>query len=288
MKKQLAYLNGQFMPLEQAKVPIEDRGYQFSDGVYEVFVTYRGQYFLLEQHLKRLEASAQGIRLTLPHTREAFAKIAHKGLEQSGLDDALVYLQITRGCAPRQHAIKEDIPPQVVMTFKPKPPNDPAWYKEGVSVMTLPETRWQQCQYKTISLLPNTLARQQAQETGFFEAIFVGKDNKIHEGAASNLFLLCNDTVITPVLSDFILPGITRQVILENLPAWGFEAQERPVTLDELEKANGIFLTSTSMNIVPVVKINETRVGSSEVGPAMQQLMNAYQDLREAACCQAD
>lgn len=270
----LVYLNGNYMDFSEARVSVEDRGFQFGEGVYEVVRCYRGGPFRLGQHLKRLAASAQAIRLNLPHTVEKLGSIAEQLLQKSGLQEASLYIQVTSGAAPRAHYLPVDPEPTLVMTVRDIGPlPDRA---AGVTVITVPDDRWLHCNVKSTNLLPNTLAKRRARESGAFEAIFVGPEAAVHEGSSSNIFAVSQKALMTPDLSHNILPGITRAIVLETARDLGYRVEERKITLEELYRAEEVFITSTVMELIPVLEVDRSKIGTGMPGPVWRELYQAY------------
>jgi D-alanine transaminase len=275
---ELAYLNGEIMPIEDALVPIEDRGYQFGDAVYEYVASYNGRLFCLAQHLDRLERSMRelafpeglrdGVRTGI-QSLFAAAEMARVG----------IYIQISRGVEPRNHAYSTGIPVQTVMTVRPLPDVHPH-AETGAAVITVPDIRWKRCDIKTVQLLPNVLAKQKALEGGVYDAIFVAADGVVREATSSNVFMVKNNAVITHPLTPDILPGITRQVIFDICKSTAIQIQERFFTDKELFKADEVFLSGTVTEVLPIVRIDGRPVGNETAGCITRDL---YQALREKA-----
>jgi D-alanine transaminase len=262
------FLNGQFVPYEQAVVPVEDRGFLFGDGIYEVIAAYGGRFWRLEEHLDRLERSALAIHLTLPLGREAIRQAARELLRRNGLErsDATLYLEVTRGPARRNHLFPEEPHPTVVMIARPMPAADPALTRDGVSAITVPDIRWQSVHIKSICLLPNVLAKQAAHEAGAFEAILV-REGVLTEGSSSNLFVVFGRELHTHPEGPFILSGVTRGAVIEVARDLGHPVVERAVPLEELWQASELFVTGTTSEVVPVVRVDERPIGDGQPGP---------------------
>lgn len=261
----IGFLNGQFMPLHETRVSVEDRGFQFGDGVYEVIRTYGSKPFYLEAHLARLAQSAKAIQLPLPFPIEEWAGFVSEGLEKAGYQESKVYIQVTRGVAPRDHRFPETVTATAVMTVREVRPLDPALQANGVAVITMEDLRWARCDIKSVNLLANVLARQRANENGAFEAIFV-RGRGVTEGAVSNVVLVRSRTLITPPEGNQILSGVTRTFVLELAKKEGIPVQEREVSLEELRAADEVFLTGTTVEILPVVRVDGVQVGSGRPG----------------------
>ncbi len=273
------YLNGEFVPPEEARVPVMDRGFLFGDSVYEVIPVYSGRLFRLDKHLQRLDNSLDAIGMDNPLGHEQWAQILATLLEGLPDIDHSIYLQITRGVsAARDHVVPEDAIPTVLAMARPLPNPDLAERMAGIAAITLDDIRWQWCDVKTTSLLANVLARQKARESGAGEAILI-RDGMATEGAASNLFVVADGLVITPPKSRFLLPGITRDLVLELAQEGGIAYAEASISVTDLEQAEEIWITSSSKEIMPVTKLNGNTVGNGTAGPVWGQahaLFNAY------------
>ena len=273
---EIACVNGTFLPLAEAYVHVEDRGFQFADGVYEVLTAFDGKPFRLAGHLERLARSAAAIRLRYD-PRELESQIL-RGIRESEFREVLAYVQITRGTAPRAHVISEDVPSTVVMTFKKWVPLDPELRKIGAGLITLEDIRWKLCQIKSIALLPNVMARRRARESKAFEAVFVSGGN-VREGAVSNLFVVNGEVLATPEVDDRILAGIIREFVLEAALARGISVEIRPVKTEELHLADEVFICSTTAGVLGMVRADGRTIGSGQVGPVTRLL---HQDLVNA------
>jgi D-alanine transaminase len=275
------YLNGVLLPRDQAQIPVLDRGFLFGDGVYEVIPAYAGRLFRLRQHLDRLGRSLAGIRLANPHTDAAWQDLLHRLLESSPGTDQAVYLQITRGAAPkRDHAFPSGIAPTVFAMANPMDPMPAQVAEQGVAAITLADIRWDCCHLKTITLLANVLLRQQAVDAGTAEAILI-RDGLVTEGAASNLFLVRDDRLITPPHSQRLLPGITRDLVLELASAGGIPWSETDIAATELDSADEIWLTSSTKEVLPVTRLNGHAIGNGRPGPLWQAMLGLYRGYKE-------
>ncbi|MDT4332604.1 D-amino acid aminotransferase [Methylomonas sp. MED-D] len=275
---QLVYLNGDYLPLAEAKVSVLDRGFLFGDGVYEVIPAYGGKLFRLEDHIVRLNNSLAGIRLTVPHGVADWQAIFQPLL--SAGKDQYIYLQITRGYAPtRDHGFPETVVPTVfAMCSEIKPfPGKSA----GIKAITLDDTRWQLCNIKAITLLANILLRQQALDRDCAEAILV-KNGYVIEGAASNLFAVIDGELITPPKSNEILPGITRDVILELASADGIPCREDIIALEGLQTAEEVWVASSTREILAVVELDGKPIGTGKPGPVWQRLDDLLQTYKKS------
>jgi D-alanine transaminase len=273
----LVYLNGAFLPPEQAQISVFDRGFVFADGVYEVIPAYGGRPFRLPQHLARLDNSLVGIRLSNPLAARDWQTVFTRLVEAGGGGDQSVYLQVTRGPAERDHAFPKQITPTVFAYSQPLKYPEPAQLAAGVAAITVPDIRWQRCDIKAIALLPNVLMRQQAIEQGAAEAILL-RDGRMTEGSASNIFLVLKGTLVTPPKGPFILPGVTRDLALELARAHGLACEERAVTESELRSAEELMLSSSTKELLPITRLDGRPVGSGKPGPLHARLHALYQD----------
>ena len=270
-----AFVNGRFLPLGDASVSIEDRGFQFGDGVYEVIRTYRGRPFMLQAHLARLNRSAEAIGLRQPYSLERWTRYMEEGLRLAAFTESKIYVQITRGVAPRDHAYAPQLEPTVVMTIRELHPLSPAVQTAGVEAMTLDDIRWGRCDIKSLNLLPNVLARQQAKEAGVFEAILV-RNGEVTEGSVSNVIIVDNRTLMTAPEGPRILSGVTREVVLRLARQEGVEVYEQYPSRENLFGASEVFLTGTTVEVLPVVRIDGKPIGSGEPGPVTRQLAKRF------------
>ena len=282
----IAYVGGEFLPQAQARVPILDRGILFADGVYEVFAAYRGKPFALKEHLARLARSLRELSIANPHSDAQWTEIIHRLLRENGGDsgaDLLVYLQVTRGApATRAHAFPADTPPTVVGMCNALPMPGEAALRDGVGAISRPDIRWARCDIKSIALLPNVLAIQSAREQNCNEVI-LHRDGRVTEGGSSNVFAVLGTTVITPSKGPDILPGITRDILLELLRANKISVQERRLTLTELRSAEEIWLTSSTREVLPVTKLDGEPVGGRKPGPVWKKAYALFQDYKRRA-----
>lgn len=273
---ELAYLNGVFSPIDEAKVSIEDRGFQFGDGIYEVIVAYDGCPFLMDSHMARFRRSAAAIGLNYDFDANPLEPILEEGLRRSGFADAMVYLQLTRGVAPRIHAIPESIKPTVVMTFKALPTVSEELRRQGAKVMTTPDLRWAKCYIKSIILLPNVLAKTEAQRRGCHEAIFVSDRGEVRECTTSNVFIVRDGRLMTPPRTDSVLHGVTRGFLLECAAGIGVPVDEKHFNVDVLMGADEVFISSTAVDVLGVTMIDDRPIGRGEVGPITRRLADEF------------
>jgi D-alanine transaminase len=273
----IAYVNGRYRPLQNATVAAEDRGYQFADGVYEVIKVLAGRACDLERHLDRLERSLAALDIAPPMPRRALQSVLFETLRRNRLTDALLYLQITRGTAPRNHLFPKRARPSLVVTVRrPVFPGERE-RDEGVGVITRPDLRWGRCDIKSISLLPNVMARQSAAAAGCREAWLIDREGMVTEGSASNAYIVdAAGRLITHPLNERILGGVTRSVILELARRDGIEVVERPFSLDEAHGAREAALSSTSSWLLPVTAIDSRPVSNGMPGHVVRRLMALY------------
>ncbi len=268
----IAYLNGQQLPLAQASVPVLDRGLLFADAVYEVIPVYAGKAFLLDEHLQRLANSLAGIRLANPHTDDQWQGLLNALIDANGGGDLSLYLQVTRGAAPRRdHRLPENPTPNVIAFCQSRKPPDAAVFDQGVATISMQDTRWTHCQFKSTSLLANILASDDAARAGATEAIML-RDGQVMEGASSNIFAVIDGVVQTPRLRPEILPGITRGLLLKLAKANAVECLETDVSLAQLKSAEEIWLTSSIREIFPVTRLDEQPVGTGKPSPIWAQM----------------
>ena len=273
-----AYVNGRYTHHHDATVHIEDRGYQLADGVYEVVTILNGRLIDENGHLARLERSLAELKIQMPARREVLRLIMRELIKRNGLDNGLVYMQVTRGVAPRNHAFPTaPVKPALVMTTKRMDFARMAKFSEGVSVITVPEQRWERRDIKTIGLLPNCLGKQAAIEAGAYEAWQVDADGYVTEGTSSNAWILTKGKkLVTRPLGNDILHGITRKTVLALAADCGIEVEERPFSVDEAYDALEAYATSATSFVTPVVKIDNHVLGNGKPGSFGQKLLEAY------------
>lgn len=270
------YLNGRFLPLEEASIPVMDRGFLFGDGVYEVIPVYDRQPFRLEEHLARLQDSLDGIRLTNPHTRAEWSGLVARIVADCAWPDVGVYLQVTRGPGPRDHAFPREIRPTVFLMPLELTAPPAASVENGVAAITADDTRWSRCDLKTTSLLANVLLRQLSVDAGCAETILV-RDGQLMEGSASSVFVVHDGVILAPPKTRLILPGITYDVALELAEREGFPHQVRPIAERELRAADEIWITSSTKEILAVTTLDGQPVGDGKPGPLYRRMIALYQ-----------
>ncbi len=273
---ELAYINGTFCPIAEAMVPIEDRGFQFGDGVYEVIVAYAGRLFLLEPHMQRLRRSAGAIGLDYDFDARPLEPIIIEGFRRSGFYDAMIYLQLTRGVAPRTHEPPPGLTPTVVMTFKPLPALPGGLRNRGVKVMTTVDTRWTKCYVKAITLLPNVLAKSEALRRGYDDAIFITQEGEVRECTSSNLFIARQGALQFPQRTESILRGVTQGFLLECAAAIGLTVEEKAFDVDTLLAADEVFMSGTTVEALGVTSIDDAPIADGNVGPITKQLYDEF------------
>ena len=272
-----AYVNGRYLPHAQAAVHIEDRGYQFADGAYEVMPVRAGRIIDEEPHLDRLDYSLAAVRIRWPVSRPVLTLLLRELIARNRLRRGVVYLQVTRGQAPREHKFPRDVKPSLVITTLRLGPPPATALEPGVAIITIPDIRWRRCDIKSIALLPNVLGKQQAVDAGAYEAWMVDDDGFVTEGTSTNAWIVTADRqLITRSLSHAILGGITRAGLLRMARSEGIEVVERSFTLSEARAAREAFLTSSSHFLLPVARIDGAPVGDGRPGPLTRSLRVLY------------
>lgn len=274
------FLNGEYLPADEAKVSVLDRGFIFGDGVYEVIPVYGGRLFRLPHHLDRLDHSLEGIRLANPLSHKRWQELLERLIELNGGNDQSLYLQVTRGVAKRDHSFPPDTEPTVFAMSSPVGPV-PEQLREGIAAVSVEDFRWKLCHIKAIALLPNILLRQQAVDAGAAEAIML-RDGFVTEGAASNVFIVNNGVVLTPPKSNLLLPGVTRDLVVELCQKNGVPCVEGAISEMQLREADEIWLTSSTKEIIPVTLLDDQPVGSGQPGAVWKQLIMLYQEYKQA------
>lgn len=275
----IVYLNGEYLDADEARVPVLDRGFIFGDGIYEVVPTFGGRPLRLEHHLQRLENSLKAIRLDNPHSTSEWAELLSELLARNGDGDMSVYLQITRGVAQRDHALPNGTKPTVFAMCNPLKGAPAEWLEKGIAAVSLDDSRWLHCNIKATSLLPNVLLRQEALDSGAQEAILV-RDGYVTEGAASNVFVIIGGLIVTPPADHRLLPGITRDLVLELARENGIPCTENTISVGELAAADEIWLTSSTREVLAVTKLDGKAVGKGEPGPLWRRIFDLYQDYK--------
>ncbi|MBZ0093823.1 MAG: D-amino acid aminotransferase [Sulfuricella sp.] len=275
----MIYLNGKFMPIEEACVPVLDRGFIFGDGVYEVIPVYSRRPFRLREHLKRLQHSLDSIRLANPHGEDEWVRLIGELVERNQEEDQSLYLHITRGVARRDHAFPPGVAPTVFMMSNPLVTSTPELVESGVAVVSAADNRWLRCDIKAISLLPNVLLRQLAVDAGAAETLLL-RDGFLTEGAASNIFVVRDDVLLAPPKDNLMLPGITYDVILELAAAASLRTEVRRISEHEVRTAQELWLTSSTKEVLAITHLDGQPVADGKPGPLFRQMYHLYQDYK--------
>lgn len=276
-KHSVCYLDGIFLPLVDASVSVLDRGFIFGDGVYEVIPVFSGHTFRLNEHLQRLANSLQAVHIKNPQSLQGWTDLIHQLIRKNEAGHQSIYLQVTRGVAPRDHTFPEEIKPTVFIMCNPLPDTNTV---KPVSAIVLEDPRWDSCHIKATSLLPNVLLRQQARVMGAYEAILI-RAGRLTEGAASNVFVVSDGVVRTPPKSQELLPGITRDLVVDLLHKHEIPCEEVKISEPELRDADEIWLTSSTKEIVPVTQLDGKPVGTGEPGAVWQRTVAIYQAFKD-------
>ena len=277
----IIYLNGQFMPIEEAKISVLDRGFIFGDGVYEVIPVYSRKAFRLEEHLRRLQHSLDGIKLANPHCDAIWASLIDELISHNQAEDQYLYLHITRGVAKRDHAFPNPpVPPTVFMMSNPLLTPPAELQHSGVACVTAPDNRWLRCDIKAIALLPNVLLRQRAVDAGCAETILIRDNAFLTEGAASNIFVVKDNKLLAPPKDNLMLPGITYDVLLEIAAANGIPHEVRKIGVNEVFAADELLLTSSTKEVLAITHLDGKAIGSGEPGAMFSQLYRLYQEYK--------
>lgn len=284
----IVYLNDRFIPKDEARISPDDRGFSLADGAYEVIRAYGGRLFKSQEHLARLERSLGALRIAAPDT-QSMSEVAAQLLHHNRLRDAdaLLYIQVTRGVAPRRHSFPDpETPPTMYVSVSPFRQSREKW-ESGVKAILVPDIRWARCDIKSVALLPNVLASQQAREQGANEALFV-RDGIVTEGAHTNFCTVLDGQLVTHPPTDRILAGVTRQVVLDLCRALDIPVKETPVLERQLREASELMITSTTAEVTPVVQLDDWRVADGEPGPITTRLQRAFRKLVSAETTDTD
>ncbi len=275
------YLNGQFLPADQAQVSVFDRGFLLGDGVYEVIPVYAGRCFELEAHLNRLQYSLDGVRMKNPMTSQQWQTMIEELVSRNGGGDQSLYLQVTRGVAPRDHIFPTGVEPTAFAMSNPLQMVPEKYKQNGIKAITLADIRWANCNIKAITLLPNSLLKQQAQEAGAQEALLI-RDGYLTEGAASNAYVVLNGTIYTSPKDEKVLPGITRDVVVKLALENGIPLLEQAVTEQQLRQADEIWMSSSTKEVLPITELDNKPVGDGKPGPVWKQIDSLYQQYKKS------
>ena len=278
----MIYLNGEFMPISEAKVSVMDRGFLFGDGVYEVIPVYSKKPFRLAEHLKRLQASLDGIQLGNPHSEAQWTTLIGRIIEAADYPDQQVYLQITRGADDkRNHAFPKVVRPTVFMMSEPLLPPPQELREQGIAAVSAADNRWLRCDLKSISLLANCLLRQRAVEAGCAETLLF-RDGFLSEGAASNIFVVNNGVLLAPTKNHLMLAGITYDVILELAQAHSLKHEVRDILEAEVRAASELWMTSSTKEVLPIVSLDGRPIGNGKPGQVFEQMYGWYQAFKQS------
>jgi len=281
VKRDMVFLNGELLPLEEAKVPVLDRGFIFGDGVYELVPVYSRVAFRLDEHLARLERSLGEAKIRNPYSRQRWREIIYQLVDAQPFEDQGVYFQVTRGVAKRDHAFPRDIQPTVFMMANPlvNPPR--AQVEAGGAAVSAQDNRWLRCDIKSISLIGNVLLRQVSAEAGASETILF-RDGKLTEASASNVFIVRRGVIVSPPKSSLILPGITYDVVAELARANGMPLEFREVPEADVRSADEIWVTSSSKEVLAIVSLDGRKVGDGKPGPQFRRMYELYQEFKRS------
>jgi D-alanine transaminase len=281
MPEKIVYLNGDYLPIEQASVSVLDRGFLFGDGIYEVIPVFGRRPLRVDEHLQRLKNSLSRISLENPFDNKDWKHIFDQLLEKNPGEDRAIYMQITRGKHPvRDLKIQPDKQPTIFMMVLQIGAIDVDVLAKGIETVTIDDFRWHACDIKSISLVANVMMREQATQAGVIDAILV-RDGFVTEGTASNFFMVKNGVLSTPPTSQHLLPGITRDLVLELAQKNGIECEVRQIAESELDDADEIWLTSSTREIAPVIRLNGKDVGDAKAGLVWQKMIHIYQDYKQ-------
>ncbi len=285
--KALGFVEGKIIHLEENVCPMEDRGHVFGDGVYEATEVYKGRLFAFKLHMDRLFYSLREIRIPPPYTFEQMEGFHKLLIKETGIETGVIYLQITRGWAPRKHEFPDEMKPRLSMFLRPPIPPPPALWTEGAHVICLPDERWLRCDIKSLNLLPNCLAKQRAKEAGCYEALLV-RDGKITECSHSNFAVIKDGAIWTHPANHLILRGISRTIILTHIAGpLGIAVNEAPFDVPFLLKADEAFISSTSKDVIPCVQVDGKPIGSGKPGPITKKLQEVFAELKEKECARS-
>lgn len=274
---QIAYLNGRYLPRAQARVRVEDRGYLFGDGVYDVIPVHAGKLVAADRHFERLGRSLAELRIAWPMKREALEIVTREVVSRNGVQDGGVYIQVTRGVAPRDHKFPKNVAPGLYVTARHLKPPPAALLRDGAAIVTVPDQRWGRCDIKSLNLLPNVLAKQAAAEQGAHEAWLIDDDGNVTEGSSTSAWIVTEGGVLATRPNGVeILPGVTRAIVVDVARELGLKLELRPFSLKEANQAREAFLTSTSNFVLPITRIDGKPVGDGRPGPIAQRLRSAY------------
>jgi D-alanine transaminase len=281
MANEIVHLNGHFIPLEEARIPVLDRGFIFGDGVYEVIPVYSRRPFRLPEHLRRLQHSLDSVRIANPHTDTQWGELIRGIVERNAGEDQSVYLQVTRGVAKRDHAFPAGISPTVFMMSSPLVTPPKTQVENGVSAVSADDFRWVRCDIKSVSLLGNCLLRQKAVDAGTVETILF-RDARLTEASASNVFVVRDGLLLAPPKDQLVLPGITSDVVLELAAGAAIACEMRDISEYEVRTADEIWITSSTKEVLAVTTLDGKPVGLGKPGPVFKRMYALYQDYKKS------
>ncbi|TRZ37251.1 D-amino-acid transaminase [Niallia circulans] len=281
----IVWMNGAFIDRSEAKVDIEDRGYQFGDGIYEVIRVYNGQLFTANEHLERLLSSGDKLSIQIGYSVEEFKSLLEQLIEKNSLKTGIVYMQVTRGVSARNHAFPAEDTPPTYIAYTKEVERPTEQLDNGVTAITVEDIRWSRCDIKSLNLLGNVIAKQKATEADCYESIQY-RDLTVTEGSSSNIWIIKDNAVKTHEANQFILNGITRQKIIELCRGNDMEVVEAAFTIEDLIDADEVFLSSTTAEVMPIISINNVPVGNGEIGPVARKLQQLFKDAIEHECNQ--
>ena len=276
----MVFLNGKFMPIEQATVPVLDRGFIFGDGVYELVPVYSRVPFRIDEHLRRLERSLAEVRISSPYSAAQWKEIIARLITEQPFEDQGIYLQVTRGVAKRDHAFPKDVAPTVFLMSNPlvNPPRE--LVEKGVGALSAVDNRWLRCDIKSISLIGNCLLRQLSADAGAAETIMF-RDGRLTEASASNVFIVKDDVIRSPAKSNLILPGITYDVVVELAQSAGIALEFGEVTEAEVRAADEVWVTSSSKEVLAIVELDGKPIGDGKPGAIFRRMYQLYQEFKQ-------
>lgn len=272
-----AYVQGKFVDIDSPEIYIEDRGYQFGDGIYEVIRIYQGRPWLWEGHIRRLYQSAALIGINFDFAEEELKNIFIKLREKNHIDEGALYIQVSRGVAPRKHWVDEPTRPFLVMILRSAHRPADSLVRQGIKTITVPDDRWARCHIKSLNLLPNILAKKEAQDQGAYEALFFTEDGTVTEGSSCNVFVVKDGDLLTHPEHRKILSGITRAKILEISEKLGLDVHEEKFSREFMLSGDEVFITATVTEMLPVVNIDDTIIGTGQPGEIFKKLYVEYQ-----------
>jgi len=274
------FLNGEFLAADQAKVSVFDRGFLLGDGVYEVIPVYDGCCFQLKNHLKRLQNSLDGVRMANPYSDVQWQAVFETLINHHGRGDQALYIQVTRGVAPRDHVFPDNTTPTVFVMSNPLQAVPEKYKQHGISAITVLDTRWKKCNIKAITLLPNSLLKQQAKDAGAEEALLI-RDGYLTEGSSSNAYAVIDGVIYTAPKGEKILPGITRDVVLNIAKNAGIWLVEEAVAESQLATADELWVSSSTKEVLPITRLNGVKIGQGVPGPVWQKIDALYQHVKD-------